>query len=395
MGQDSPASINLNDPDNVFVEESVIPIPLEVFASLDKIGAQDWGGQVDERAIQLDANRSRTAMLFGLVVSEGFIAVQAKDKEAVSRIGREVLRLSQSLGVASSVEEHANSIVDAAGRSDWERVRGELDKTRQTVINKMKELRDDELVALVSLGGWLGGTEALASVLRQNYTVEGSDLLNQPDLVKRLKTDFNGLPKRARRGKVFTQVSQTLEHLESLMRVDGSGAISEGNVIEISLATKNLVDAIYERSSPGSVCGQEKEISAVEAAERERAINDVKLLAQKAALPALRGDDKFILRESWWSGRISPGKAKLIQVQLFRRNAYRFWLAVAQRDAELNLNVYDSDGKLVPSETVAFEESNVVGTKLVPELTGVYYVLISLKTTIDQEQDWAVIYAYR
>jgi hypothetical protein len=244
--QEAPGRIDLNDPNLVIVEASVIPIPLEIFSSLDKLGTQDWSKHVDEREIRLDANRSRTAMLFGLVVSDGFIAVQAQDKEAVRRVGREVLRLASSLGVASSVEQHANAIVNGAGQGDWPVVRKELDKTRQTVLNKMSELRDDELVALVSLGGWLGGTQALAGVLKQNYSVEGSDLLNQPDLVKQLKKDFNTLPARAKRGKSFTQISQTLDHLESLMRADASGAISEGKVIEISLSTKNLVDAIYE-----------------------------------------------------------------------------------------------------------------------------------------------------
>lgn len=246
QAQDAPGKIDLSDPNMVFVDESVIPIPLEIFASLDKLGQQDWGQEIASRPIELDANRSRTAMLFGLVVSEGFIAVQAKDKEAVKTSGREVLRLAGSLGVAASVEGHANAIIDAAGRSDWNTVRMELDRTRQTVLDQMKELRDEELVDLVSLGGWLGGTEALAAVLKRNYSVEGSDLLNQLDLVKQLKKDFNGLPQRSKRGKLFSQVSQTLEHLESLMQSDSSGAISEGKVIEISLATSNLVNAIYE-----------------------------------------------------------------------------------------------------------------------------------------------------
>ncbi len=246
QAQQAPGRIDLNDPNLVVVETSVIPIPVEIFASLDKLGAQDWTKQVSNREIRVDANRSRTAMLFGLVVSDGFIAVQAQDKEAVRRIGREVLRLASSLGVAGSVEAHANAIVNAAGQGQWAQVRKELDRTRQTVLNKMAELRDDELVSLVSLGGWLGGTEALAAVLNRNYSVEGSDLLNQPDLVKQLKREFNTLPARAKRGKVFAQISQTLDHLESLMRADASGAISKGKVVEISLSTKNLVEAIYE-----------------------------------------------------------------------------------------------------------------------------------------------------
>lgn len=135
--------------------------------------------------------------------------------------------------------------------------------------------------------------------------------------------------------------------------------------------------------------------SSTEAAETKEPLNDIKLLAQQAALPSLKGENKFILRESWWSGKISPGKAKLIQVQLFRRNSYQFWLAVPNSEAELNLNIYDSEGNLVPAETKKLEGEHIVSIQMKPELTGVYYLRVSLKTTIEQDQEWAVIYAYR
>tara|TARA_R110000850_G_scaffold19988_9_gene59830 strand:+ start:4707 stop:5201 length:495 start_codon:yes stop_codon:yes gene_type:complete len=133
-------------------------------------------------------------------------------------------------------------------------------------------------------------------------------------------------------------------------------------------------------------------LSAVEAFE---VINDIKVLAQKAALPTLAGDEKFVLRESWWGGSIDPGKAKLHQVQLFKRNSYKFWLAVPDTRAELNLNIYNSEGQIVPTETANVDGTNIVSTVVSPELTGIYFVRISLKTTIDVEQDYAVIYAYR
>lgn len=123
--------------------------------------------------------------------------------------------------------------------------------------------------------------------------------------------------------------------------------------------------------------------------------NYIKLLAQEAALPSLRGEEKFILRESWWSGNLEPGKAKLIQVQLFRRNAYQFWIAVPNRNAEPLINVYDSEGNLVSSEAITFDSENIVSTLIEPEETGVYYLRVSLKTTVEDPQDWAVIYAYR
>lgn len=133
----------------------------------------------------------------------------------------------------------------------------------------------------------------------------------------------------------------------------------------------------------------------LEAPQLSNTHNYIKLLAQEAALPSLRGEEKFILRESWWSGNLEPGKAKLIQVQLFRRNAYQFWIAVPNRKAEPLINVYDSEGNLVSSEAISFDSDNLVSTVIEPEETGVYYLRVSLKTSIDAAQDWAVIYAYR
>jgi len=163
--------------------------------------------------------------------------------------------------------------------------------------------------------------------------------------------------------------------------------------IALALVLPFPVLVFAQGTDAGSEAGSTDE--SAEASQAPEPLNDIKLLAQAAALPSLKGEDKFILRESWWSGNIAPGKAKLIQVQLFRRNSYRFWLAAPNREAELNLNVYDSEGKLVPTESESFGGTNIVSITVQPELTGVYYVRLSLKTSLEQSQDWAVIYAYR
>jgi hypothetical protein len=139
-----------------------------------------------------------------------------------------------------------------------------------------------------------------------------------------------------------------------------------------------------------------------EAQERIEPVNLVKLLAQRAALPFLRGDGRFVLRESWWNGRISPGESKLIQVQLFNRNAYQFWLAVPSRNAAVDLNLYDSEGKLVEAEYPEVEGSNLVSLLVEPERSGLYYLRVALRADQEDEsaarvseQEWGVIYAYR
>lgn len=241
-----PQSLKLSDDNPEIVDELVIPIPLEVFSSLSELGVQNWGSQINDREFRLNANRSRSALLFGVVISKGFIAVQAKDKEAVKKIGRDVLKLSKALGVAASVSGHANAVITGAGKGNWKQVRLELDKTRQTVLDRMRSLRDDELASLVSLGGWLGGTDVLASILEENYSKEGSDLLNQPGLIHQLRMHFETLPSSAKKGSFFLRVDETLANLEKLMATNEDGVISIKNVSEIKLSTRELVDAIYE-----------------------------------------------------------------------------------------------------------------------------------------------------
>jgi hypothetical protein len=243
--QNAPATIDLKSLKVDVVDDVIIPIPQEIFASLDKLGDQNWAKHLDKRSAKLDGNRSRTAFVFGLVISEGFIAVQAEDSEEVKRIGRDVLNLSGALGVKGEVEGHALAIIDGANADEWTAVRRELDKTRQTVISKMKDMRDDHLADLVSIGGWLGGTRALASLVADNYSVDASELLHQPDLLDQISGRFAGLPQKAKPGPVFEKVYETLESLKPLMRVNGDGAVLQESVVQIRKLSSELTDSVY------------------------------------------------------------------------------------------------------------------------------------------------------
>lgn len=243
--QDAPATIDIKSLKVDVVDDVIIPIPQEIFASLDKLGDQNWGRHLQDKDVKLDGNRSRTALLFGLVISEGFIAVQAENRDEVKRIGREVLNLSGALGVRGAVQGHAQAIIEGADSDDWSDVRRELDGTRQTVISTMKELSDDALADLVSIGGWLGGTRALAALVADNYSPDASELLHQPDLLIQIANRYRRLPAKAKDGEIFVRVSETLEGLKPLMRVNGDGAVAKAAVDQINQLSTDLTDAVY------------------------------------------------------------------------------------------------------------------------------------------------------
>lgn len=244
-----PQTLDLGTLPIEVVDDVVIPIPQEIFASLDKLGKQNWGAQLVKKDVERNTSRSRTALLFGLVISDGFIAVQAKDKDSVSTIGRDVLVLAEAVGpsVKEAVAGHAQAIIDYAEANDWSAVRTELDRTRQTVIDTMEENRDRELSDLVSIGGWLGGTRALSGLVASNYSADGSELLNQPELLDQISDVYAKLSERVKRGDLFDKVAATLLNLRPLMRTNDEGLVPEQSVQEIASITTSLTEDVYAK----------------------------------------------------------------------------------------------------------------------------------------------------
>ncbi len=204
------------------IEEVIVPVPSEIFTVMDKLGRPDWRSELRTTKTPTFSNRVDVALLLGSVVAEGFIAVEAEDKDAVERIGKDVLRLSESLGLKETVLPHTNSILEASKNNHWEIVRVELDKTQKTVRDTMEQRRDTELGQCVSLGGWLRGTDAVTSLIAKNYSSDAAELLNQPDIIRHFQKELKKLA--ARHGKL----KALLDGLETIAGVIGDGDETPG-----------------------------------------------------------------------------------------------------------------------------------------------------------------------
>jgi hypothetical protein len=59
-------------------------------------------------------------------------------------------------------------------------VRKEWDGVLPDVQQGMNELQSEQLAQLVSLGGWLRGTEALTALVLQNYSIKTPNFCGNP-----------------------------------------------------------------------------------------------------------------------------------------------------------------------------------------------------------------------
>ena len=225
------------------VDDVVVPLPNEVFGALDKLGGVNWKEFVRTDKGANFTERPRIALLLGTVIADGFIAVQAEDAPAVKEIGQRVLSLSKGFGVGNSITPHAKAITEAADKRKWDSVRRELDRTQNSVQQAMNEMHDEKLSQLVSLGGWLRGTEVLTAVVSKRYSADGAELLHQPDLLNYFQTRLEGMPQY--NSKLLQDIHSALAEVRPLI---GSGAINAGSVKRIHEITTRLDAAIVQKT---------------------------------------------------------------------------------------------------------------------------------------------------
>lgn len=243
--QRPPKKIDLGEFPAATIDSVVVPVPSEVFTVLDRLGNPNWRAQLGPaRNYPASANRAQVALLLGTVIADGFVAVEAEDSERVKEIGRNVLTLAEAINVRKSVVARSNSIVEKAEARDWNAVRREFDGALQDVHKAMVELNDEQLAQLVSLGGWLRGTQVLTSIVGEKYSRDRAELLYQPLLVDYFTNQLDTMGPRLRRNPLVTDIRKALERIGPLIKQSSPSDIAPETVAEINTIATKMVDLI-------------------------------------------------------------------------------------------------------------------------------------------------------
>jgi hypothetical protein len=181
------------------------------------------------KPIRLD-NRIKYALSFGVLIGDGFLAVEDEDAKAIEALGRELLRRAKGLGVEQRVSRHSKELLELAKRAEWTALRKELIVTQRDVENAMLDLRDEEMAHILSLGGWIRGLEIAAASVSEDFTPERVSKLRQMDLLdyylQRLDTlspPLKSTPLISRIIGALQDVHRKLAVTQTLSKEDASG----------------------------------------------------------------------------------------------------------------------------------------------------------------------------
>src|SRR6184192_1867608 len=194
-----------------------IPTPGELFAALGKPGKTNWSGQYRGPIPVTYRNRAQIALNLGGLIADGFIAVEAKDSQQVKNIGSDIIKLAKALGVSENLLRRGNSINEFAENDEWDTLQEELEATQNEVKSSMQSHSDQDLVILVSLGGWIRGTQVVSASILQNYDERSAKVLRQPALVNFIHSKMNDVSPETHDDPLVKEVSDQLSGIEKLV----------------------------------------------------------------------------------------------------------------------------------------------------------------------------------
>jgi len=245
----APARLPADQLARAIRNESIsIPTPGELFAALEKPGKPNWSGQYRAPIPMTYRNRAQIALNLGGLIADGFIAVEAKDSQQVKNTGSDIIKLAKALGVSENLLRRGNSLNEFAENDEWDALQEELEATQNEVKSSMQTHSDQDLVILVSVGGWVRGTQVVSAAIMQNYDERSAKVLRQPALVSFIQSKINDISPELRAEPLVKDVNERLIDIGKLVSFPPSKAPSVDEVRKVNEAVGKMMEMIQNKT---------------------------------------------------------------------------------------------------------------------------------------------------
>jgi len=229
-------------------DDFTIPTPGEFMAALSKIGKPDWSSKTRPPIPTDFPDRGQRALNLGTLVADGYLAVEAESKQDVKNIGKDIIALAKGLGVTEELTSRGKSLTDFADDGQWDVLREELEATQNEVKNKFSTSGDTDLIALVTVGAWVRGTELISSHVAKTYTKEGAQLLRQPGIVDYLAAKLDALPEKLRDEPAVKRARTKLAELKAAVTFPRENVADQEGVKKIHALSAELVKDLSKKN---------------------------------------------------------------------------------------------------------------------------------------------------
>ena len=154
------------------------------------------------------------------------------------------MTLAKTLGISENVLRRGKSIEDFAENNEWSTLKEELEATQNEVKLAMDEQHDSELTTLVTLGGWIRGTEAVSGWVSNNYSDGAARLLRQPAIIDLLRTRLAALPAKTQDDALVKGLDARLKTVQDMVSFPAGQAPAQADVKKLNGVAADLISSI-------------------------------------------------------------------------------------------------------------------------------------------------------
>jgi hypothetical protein len=161
---------------------SPYPRLLGIESALKKKGVTlDWNASYQSlayKAIEPDQFKDKSTACFaiGVRISDGIIALMAKDTKKLESVAKDLKALASKAGVNEKDMPSHENLLSLVKEKNWAEVQFELGMIQQEIVGKLDTEEDRSMGAVIASGAWLQGVRYATSLILKYKTVE--DLSN-------------------------------------------------------------------------------------------------------------------------------------------------------------------------------------------------------------------------
>lgn len=244
----SASALSSNDMAQAVKTDAItIPTPGETFAALGKPAKPDWTASFRGPIAMNYKTRAQIALNLGGLIADGFIAVEAQDSQQVKNAGGDILKMAKALGVSENILARGNSINQFAENDEWSALQEELEATQNEVKTSMQTHRDQDLVILVSLGGWIRGAQVVTGFVAKNYDEKLAQVLREPKLLGFIHSKLTQVSPELQNDPLVKAVDTQLQAIEKIIATPFGKSLAPADVARLQTALNQLMQLIQTK----------------------------------------------------------------------------------------------------------------------------------------------------
>jgi hypothetical protein len=203
-----PAGAGSPDEKSIVSNSSSMPSPDLLFDKLDAAFPNfDWKTVVEKEVN--DPNFQKTDYAdsvakisnLGVRLAAAFIAVQAKDYDALQKAAAVSVELTKSFSAAGKIKSYADEADQQAKAGDWLAVKETIRKIASEVGKELKSNGSRKEEATMAMAtGWLAGVHLVTDALASQYSADGAKIVREGPLaalvVAQLKSLTTGVQQK-------------------------------------------------------------------------------------------------------------------------------------------------------------------------------------------------------